>query len=133
MTVATVGSIDLQATGNEENSNKWRVPGSAARIVIVFTDATYHPTMSIPGYEGAGVRDLYNIYNQEHIKPYFFVPADASYSILGRFKGAILTQCGEGCDGLLSVTNDQAQFQKLLEQLAKGVSQSASTQVRIAL
>ena len=133
MTVAATGSVDLQATGDEENSNKWRVPGSAARIVIVFTDATYHPTMSIPGYEGAGVRDLYNIYNQEHIKPYFFVPADASYAIFGRFKGAILTQCGEGCDGLLSVTNDQAQFQKLLEQLAKGVSQSASTQVRIAL
>ena len=133
MTVAAVGAIDLQSTGDEENTNKWRVAGSAARIVIVFTDDTYHPTMSIPGYEGAGVKDLYNIYNQERIKPYFFVPADASYSILGRFRGAILTQCGEGADGLLAVTSDQAKFQKLLEQLAKGVSQSASSQVRVAL
>ena len=133
MTVATAGSIDLQATGDEENSNKWRTPGSAARIVIVFTDATYHPTMSIPGYEGAGVKDLYNIYNQEHIKPYLFVPSDGSYVMLGRFKGAILTQCGEGCDGLRSVTQDQAKFQMLLDQLAKGVSQSASLQVRVTL
>ena len=35
MAVATTGSIDLQATGDEDNTNKWRTPGSAARIVIV--------------------------------------------------------------------------------------------------
>ncbi|MBR4125038.1 MAG: hypothetical protein IKR13_02435 [Victivallales bacterium] len=133
MVVATAGKIDLQGGDSEENSKKWRPDGTAARIVIVFTDATYHPTMSIPGYEGAGVRDLFNVYNQEHIKPYFFVPADPSYVILGRFKGAILTQCGEGSDGLISVTSDRAKFAELLERLAKGVSQSASAQVRIQL
>ena len=133
MMVATVGKLDLQAGEDEGNSKKWRPDGAAARIVIIFTDATYHSTMSIPGYEGAGVRDLYNVYNQEHIKPYFFVPSDASYAILGRFKGAILTQCGEGCDGLVSVTSDQAKFNELIERLAKGVSQSASTGVRVTL
>lgn len=133
MVVANSGKIDLQAGDNEENSSKWRPDGAAARIVIVFTDATYHPTMSIPGYEGAGVRDLYNVYNQEHIKPYFFVPSDSSYAILGRFKGAMLTQCGEGCDGLVSVTSDKAKFNELIERLAKGVSQSASAGVRVQL
>ena len=133
MTVATAGKLDLQAGEGEANTKKWRPDGAAARIVIIFTDATYHPTMSIPGYEGAGVRDLYNVYNQEHIKPYFFVPSDASYAILGRFKGAILTQCGEGCDGLVSVTSDQAKFNELIERLAKGVSQSASSGVRVTL
>ena len=133
MVVATSGKIDLQAGDDEANSKKWRPDGEAARIVIIFTDATYHPTMSIPGYEGAGVRDLYNVYNQEHIKPYFFVPSDASYAILGRFKGAMLTQCGEGSDGLVSVTSDQAKFNELIERLAKGVSQSASAGVRVSL
>ena len=133
MTVATAGVIDLQAGENEANSKKWRPDGAAARIVIIFTDATYHPTMSIPGYEGAGVRDLYNVYNQAHIKPYFFVPSDASYAILSRFKGAILTQCGEGCDGLVSITSDQAKFTELIDRLAKGVSQSATTGVRVTL
>ncbi|MBP5641007.1 MAG: VWA domain-containing protein [Victivallales bacterium] len=133
MVVATSGKIDLQAGDDEADSKKWRPDGDAARIVIIFTDATYHPTMSIPGYEGAGVRDLYNVYNQEHIKPYFFVPSDASYAILGRFKGAMLTQCGEGSDGLVSVTSDQAKFNELLERLAKGVSQSASAGVRVTL
>ena len=133
MMVAKTGSVDLQATGDEENSNKWRVPGSAARIVIVFTDAGYHPTMSIPGHEGAGVKDLYNVYYQEHIKPYLFVPADPSYVPIGHFNGAILTQCGSGSDGLLSMTGNQAKFQELLEQLAKGVSQSASSLVRVKL
>ena len=65
------------------------------------------------------------------IKPYFFVPADASYAILGRFRGAILTQCGDGSDGLLSVTGNQEKFQHLIEQLAKGVTQSASVRVEL--
>lgn len=133
MTVATAGSIDLQAAGDEENSNKWRPQGSAARIIIVFTDAPYHPTMDIPGFEGAGVKDLYNIFKQEHIKPYLFVPSDASYVMLGRFNGAILTECGDGADGLRSMTSDQNKFHDLLEQLAKGVSQSASAQNRVQL
>ena len=133
MVVATAGTIDLQAGETDENTAKWRQEGDAARIVIIFTDATYHPTMSIPGYEGAGVRDLYNVYRQEHIKPYYFVPADASYALLGRFKGSILTQCGNGSDGLVSVTSDRAKFNELLERLAKGVSTSASVQNRVIL
>ena len=133
MVVATSGKMDLQTADAEANSKKWRPDGAAARIVIIFTDATYHPTMSIPGYEGSGVRDLYNVYRQEHIKPYFFVPADASYAALARFHGAILTQCGEGSDGLISVTSDSAKFNELIENLAKGVSQSASAAVRVLL
>lgn len=133
MVVATAGTIDLQAGETDENTSKWRQEGTAARIVIIFTDATYHPTMSIPGYEGAGVRDLYNVYRQEHIKPYYFVPADASFALLGRFKGSILTQCGHGSDGLVSVTSDRAKFNELLERLAKGVSSSASVQTRVIL
>jgi hypothetical protein len=133
MVVATAGKQDLQGNASDGESKEWRPDGAAARIVIIFTDATYHPTMSIPGYEGAGVRDLYNVYNQEHIKPYFFVPSDASYAMLGRFRGAILTQCGDGSDGLVSVTSDQAKFNELIERLAKGVSQSASAGVRVTL
>ncbi|MBQ7177787.1 MAG: VWA domain-containing protein, partial [Victivallales bacterium] len=44
MTVATAGKLDLQAGEDEANSKKWRPDGAAARIVIIFTDATYHPT-----------------------------------------------------------------------------------------
>ena len=133
MVVAMAGKQDLQGNDSDGESKEWRPDGAAARIVIIFTDATYHPTMSIPGYEGAGVRDLYNVYKQEHIKPYFFVPSDASYAMLGRFRGAILTQCGDGSDGLVSVTSDQAKFNELIERLAMGVSQSASAGVRETL
>ncbi|MBQ9337255.1 MAG: VWA domain-containing protein [Lentisphaeria bacterium] len=130
MTVATTGAVDPQAGESDADTNKWRQAGTSARIVIVFTDATYHPTMSIPGYEGAGLKDLYNVYKQERIKPYFFVPTDPSFIPLGRFHGANLQQCGNGQDGLLSVTQDQAAFQKLLEVLARGVTATATKQVR---
>jgi len=130
MTVAAAGAIDLQAGESDDNTVKWRPLGSSARVVIVFTDATYHPTMSIPGYEGAGVKDLYNVYLQERIKPYFFVPRDPSFIALGRFKGAVISDCGEGQDGLLTITKDEAAFQKLLEMLAKGVTQTATKMER---
>lgn len=134
MLVATAGEMDLQATGSEEAGAKWRPAGSAARIIIVFTDATYHETMSIPGFEGATVLDLYNVYKQKHIKPYFFVPSFPCYVALGRFKGAIVTSCGEeGGTGLLEITKDDEKFMMLLDNLAKGVSQSASSQVRTLL
>ena len=130
MTVATTGVIDLQAGESDENTTKWRPLGSCARVVIVFTDATYHPTMSIPGYEGAGVKDLYNVFLQERIKPYFFVPNDPSFIPLGRFKGANISQCGGGQDGLLSITKDEASFQKLLAMLARGFTETATKMER---
>ncbi len=130
MTVAAAGAIDLQAGESDENTVKWRPRGSCARVVIVFTDATYHPTMSIPGYEGAGVKDLYNVFLQESIKPYFFVPCDPSFIPLGRFNGANISQCGGGQDGLLSITKDEASFQKLLAMLARGVTETATKMER---
>ena len=130
MTVATSGVIDLQAGECDESTTKWRPLGSCARVVIVFTDATYHPTMSIPGYEGAGVKDLYNVFLQERIKPYFFVPNDPSFIPLGRFKGANISQCGGGQDGLLAITQNEAEFQKLLAMLAKGVTETATKMER---
>ena len=127
MVVATTGAVDPQAGESDENTCKWRPEPAAARFVIVFTDATYHPTMSIPGYEGAGIRELNNVYKQEHIKLYLFVPSDASYAILSRF--GVLTQCGNGSDGLVSTTSDRTKFNQLLVRLAQGISRSAQNRV----
>ena len=126
MTVAAAGAIDLQAGESDENTVKWRPLGSCARVVIVFTDATYHPTMSIPGYEGAGMKDIWDVYTRERIKTYFFVPSDPSFIPLGRLKGARIFQCGEGKDGLLTITQDEYVFQELLERLAAGVTDMAT-------
>ena len=131
MTVATAGSIDPQAGESDENTNKWRVSGTAARFIIVFTDATFNPTMSIPGYEGATIKDLNNTLRQERVKPYFFVPSDPSYAMLGRMRGAVLKACGTGGDGLLAITSNQALFQEMLEKLAEGVTKTASSPVEL--
>lgn len=82
--------------------------------------------------------DLINVYKQERIKPFFFMPEHDFSEALNDFYGAIVNQYSVGADGkaaegLRVVTEKPAEFQKLLMELAKGVSQSASSQVRVAL
>ena len=129
MVVANAGAIDLQATGDEENSNKWRPAGTSARVVIVFTDATFHPKISIPGYENATLSDLINVYKQQRIKPYFFVPTFDIFDALEYMHGSIVNKCGEGGNGLKAVTEKPDVWQELLVKLAKGVTQTATAQV----
>ena len=47
--------INVGATGPQEapDPNKWRPRSAAARVVVIFTDAPYKPTMAIP--EAAGL------------------------------------------------------------------------------
>ena len=119
MAVATAGSVDSQAT--EENSDKWRERKSTPRFVIVFMDAGFHPTMSVPEYEGAGVKDLYNVYDQERIRPYFFATEDPSYELLGSFKGAVRTWGSSGGDGLAALIGDSDGWRRTLEQLVRWI------------
>lgn len=128
MYVADSGEIDLQSVGDEDSSPKWRPQGSAARIVIIFTDETYHPTISYPKFKDATIVEVAQCYNQLHIKPYFFVPDKPGNEDLVDIPRGIVTSFENGHEGLKAITSDQEQFQKLLENLAKGVSVSCNIQ-----
>ena len=51
---------DMGETGiqDDEDAMKWRPRSQAARAVVVFTDATYHPEAMLAEYEGATYEDV---------------------------------------------------------------------------
>ena len=55
LTVADMGEMGLQ---DREDPAKWRARGMAARVVVVFTDATYHPEATVEKYAGCGYQDV---------------------------------------------------------------------------
>ena len=127
--------------GAEPEADKWRYPSAAARCVIVMTDAPFHETMALPGAEGGTVADIRNLLQQERIRLSLFAPEMSCHYDL-----SMADKCSydaieveEGLDpvatqdarqrALADYTGNQANFQKVMELLAKSVSQSAAADI----
>lgn len=135
--------INRGSTGKEETpqEDKWRYPSAAARCIIVMTDAPFHETMSVPGAEGGTVADIRNLMQQERIRLSLFAPEMSCHYDL-----SMADKCSydaieveESPDpqatqsarvkALAEYTGNQANFQKVMELLAKSVSQSAAADI----
>lgn len=55
LTVADMGEAGVQ---DGDDAGKWRPRSQAARAVVVFTDATYHPEAMLERYEGCNYADV---------------------------------------------------------------------------
>jgi hypothetical protein len=54
-----LATMEQTAKGSQAvDPNKWRYRSDAARVVILFTDATYKPTMTYPAATGGTVTDV---------------------------------------------------------------------------
>lgn len=108
---------------------KWRYRSDAARVVVAFTDASYHATMEQP--HGGTVTDLINALHNNRIILNLFAPEMECHNKLSEADKsdyqAIPCDGKSPQDALKEFTTDQANFQKTLEALAKSVSQSAAT------
>ncbi|MDQ3522048.1 MAG: VWA domain-containing protein, partial [Gemmatimonadota bacterium] len=56
--IANMGQMERGA--QSDDASMWRYRSDAARVVIVFTDASFKETMSIPEARGGGVADVTN-------------------------------------------------------------------------
>lgn len=117
------------AKGEADNEHKWRSRGAAARVVVVFTDATYHPTMSIPSASGGKASDVKNAIIQAKIRLSIFAPELPCYDELSDLPHSELTLIplngATPIAALEAFTREKANFKATLEQLAKSVSQSS--------
>jgi hypothetical protein len=129
--VATMGTTDRDAS---EDATKWRYRSAAARVAILFTDASCHLTMSIPEAKGGTMKDLFNALMSNRIILSIFAPDMPFWDDLSQVQrsefmpiaydkskrdGAVLA--------LKEFTKDQANFKNTLKQLAASVSKSAET------
>jgi hypothetical protein len=114
-----------------EEPDKWRYRSEAARVVVVFTDATFKETMSIPEAKGGALQDVANVVMANRIILSLFAPNFEVYDRLSQIdKSEWEVVEYEGLspqEALQRYTSDQANFRNTLKQLAASVSKSAET------
>lgn len=132
--VAKFGSTSKFA--QEEDNAKWRYRSEAARIVIVFTDASYHDTTSCSEAPNLGWEDIANVLMQEKIRLSIYAPQMNCYDNLSQIDKCEYMPIEfdpdiphDAVNKLRDFTSDTENFQKTLEQLAKTVSVSAVAEI----
>src|SRR6476660_6123685 len=114
-----------------EDPNKWRYRSDAARVVIVFTDASFKETMSIQEAKGGSLQDVANLIMANRIILSLFAPNFEGYDRLSQIdKSEWEVVAYEGLspqEALKKCTSDPASFRTTLKQLATSVSRSAET------
>lgn len=114
-----------------EEPGKWRYRSEAARVVVLFTDATFKETMVIPEAKGGALQDVANVVMANRIILSIFAPNFEVYDRLSQIDKSeweVVEYEGLSAqEALQRYTSDQANFRNTLKQLAASVSKSAET------
>lgn len=114
-----------------EDPDKWRYRSDAARVVVVFTDASFKETMSIPEAKGGSLQDVANVVMANRIILSLFAPNFEGYDRLSQIDKseweAVEYEGLNAQEALQKFTGDPANFRTTLKQLAASVSRSAET------
>lgn len=128
----TVATMEASAKGSQDvEPGKWRYRSDAARVVVVFTDASFKETMGIPAAKGGSLQDVANVVMANRIILSVFAPNFEGYDRLSQIdKSEWEVVEFEGLspqEALQKFTSDPANFRNTLKQLAASVSRSAET------
>ena len=127
--VATMEAVPKGTQG--EDATKWRYRSDAARVVIVFTDASFKETMSLPAAKGGSLQDVANVVMANRIILSLFAPNFEGYDRLSQIDKSeweVVEYEGLSAqEALQKYTADAANFRTTLKQLAASVSRSAET------
>jgi hypothetical protein len=131
-TLYKVATMPAVAKGAQsEEPDKWRYRSDAARVVIVFTDASFKETMSIPEAKGGALQDVANVVMANRIILSLFAPNFEGYDRLSQIdKSEWEVVEFDGLNpqqALQKFTSDPVNFRTTLKQLAASVSRSAET------
>jgi hypothetical protein len=127
--VANLGQTEKGAQSYDPA--RWRYRSDAARVVVVFTDASYKPTMVIPEAKGGGLADVVNAIINNRIILSLFAPDMPVYdelSMVDKSEWEVISYPGlTPQQALERYTSDPANFKNTLRQLAASISKSAET------
>ena len=127
-----VSTMEATPKGSQsEDANKWRYRSDAARVVVVFTDASFKETMSLPEAKGGSLQDVANVVMANRIILSLFAPNFEGYDRLSQIDKseweAVEYEGLSAQEALQKFTGDPANFRTTLRQLAASVSRSAET------
>jgi hypothetical protein len=129
-------TISMQQ-GNKDESEPagWRHRHDAARVVIVFTDAPYHPTMVVSEGKGGTFSDVINLIHRHKIILSIFAPDMSCYDDLSAADKVVyngIPYDAADKDGaakaLQAFCSNADSFRRTMEALAKSVSKSATVE-----
>lgn len=146
-----LAKMDQAGVQDAEDATKWRARGTAARAIVFFTDATFKTPMTIPEAAGGGVPDVITAIMSNRIILCGFCPEWAGYLELASADRAefefvareadspALAGLGKPGDegraamvaavaALTAKASDGAAFTKIMIQLAKTISKSATVE-----
>jgi hypothetical protein len=135
--VANMGQTELQ---DYPIPSKWRYRSSAARVVVIFTDAGFHDPLDIPEARGTRLEDVINLVHTNRLVLSIYAPrfdgdskmVAEDYARLGAADKADYMPLvdDDGNDITLDqFTSNVVHFQNTLKQLAKTVSKTAATEI----
>ena len=127
-----IATMEATPKGSQsEDPNKWRYRSDAARVVVVFTDASFKETMTIPEAKGGSLQDVANVVMANRIILSLFAPNFEGYDRLSQIDKSeweVVEYEGLNAqEALQKFTGDPANFRTTLKQLAASVSRSAET------
>ena len=127
-----VATMEATPKGSQsEDPDKWRYRSDAARVVVVFTDASFKETLSIPEAKGGSLQDVANVVMANRIILSLFAPNFEGYDRLSQIDKSeweVVEYEGLNAqEALQKFTGDPANFRTTLKQLAASVSRSAET------
>ncbi|MDB5685048.1 MAG: hypothetical protein JWM75_2746 [Sphingomonas bacterium] len=131
-TLYKVATMEATAKGAQTiEPGKWRYRSEAARVVVVFTDASFKETMGIAEAKGGSLQDVANVVMANRIILSVFAPNFEGYDRLSQIdKSEWEVVEFEGLsaqEALQKFTSDPVNFRNTLKQLAASVSRSAET------
>jgi len=131
-TLYKVATMEATAKGAQSpEAGKWRYRSDAARVVVVFTDASFKETMSIPEAKGGSLQDVANMVMANRIILSVFAPNFEGYDRLSQIDKSeweVVEYEGLNAqEALQKFTSDPVNFRNTLKQLAASVSRSAET------
>ena len=129
-----VCQIGATEKGSEADPNKWRYSSDAARCIIVMTDASYHPHMTL--VPGGGLDDVIRLMQQERMRLSLFAPEMKCHydlSVMDRctYEAIEIEEGSTAVKALKEYTSDGTHFSDTLKLLAKSVSQSAAGDIDV--
>ena len=127
-----VATMEASPKGAQaEEGGKWRYRSEAARVVVVFTDASFKETMSIQEAKGGALQDVANVVMANRIILSLFAPNFEGYDRLSQIDKSeweVVEYEGLNAqEALQKFTSDPENFKTTLKQLAASVSRSAET------
>ena len=127
-----IATMEATPKGTQsEDPGKWRYRSDAARVVVVFTDASFKETLVIPEAKGGALQDVANVVMANRIILSLFAPNFEGYDRLSQIDKSeweVVEYEGLNAqEALKKFTSDPVNFRTTLKQLAASVSRSAET------